>query len=688
MQILRKLNFLMLLLLLILNLQSTGFAAQRISCLTGIQTKLLNEKKVQVILHFDQSPPKPSGFLIQSPAQLVFDLTNTVLGLKELQKQLSVGVLQSYLAVTNNQKTRIVFSLQRPSHFSYQIQRNSIVLLLQPDSLPLPYRPTALTRPTRAAQAKLPNTITHLDFRRAKNGGGDFIISLQHQSSDVDIKEQNNTIFLKFPNTKITPFWERKLNVTDFGSPVQTIQVYSRGKNVLMQMNISGLYHQMNYQSGNQLIVNVAGYNQNQQEGNKPKTYSGKKLSLNFQNIGVRPALQLLAQFAGINIVVSDTVTGNISLNVRNIPWDEAMDIIMRTRGLGESKVGDVYLIAPEEEIATQERQQLLAKQQISGLEPLHSELIQINYGKAGEIAALLKGQGSTLLSSRGSVSVDARTNTIWVLDTQNKLAEIKDLIQKLDIPVRQVLIETRIVNVDKDFTRELGIRWGITSPTHLSGTLEGANAINNGTAPSALENISQRLNVDLPVEAATGHIGLALFKIANNTLLDLELSALESEGDAKIIASPRLITANQQEATIESGEEIPYQQATSSGATSVTFKKAVLSLKVTPQITPDHRVILSLKVNQDKRGTPEVLGVPPIDTRAIETQVLVDNGQTVVLGGIFQRTKSNDIERIPFLGSIPVLGNLFRYKKEYLQQRELLIFVTPKIIKQSLYSQ
>jgi type IV pilus assembly protein PilQ len=411
-----------------------------------------------------------------------------------------------------------------------------------------------------------------------------------------------------------------------------------------------------------------------------------QQLSLNFQDIKVRAVLQLLAQFKGLNIVVSDAVQGSMTLHLENVPWDQALAIVLQSQGLGKKQIGNILLIAPLADIAVHEKQALQAEQQLQDLEPLQSVLIQMNYGKATDTAALLQQNksGTSLLSSRGSVSVDARTNTLWVQDTPEKLAVIRSLIKQLDVPVKQVLIAARIVNVDSGFEQELGVRFGVTKTPHVSGTLPGANALASGTAVGDVP-FAQRLNVDLPVtQQGTGSIGLALAKLAPGTLLDLELSALESEGGGQIISNPRLITADQQAAIIESGQEIPYQEQTSSGATNVAFKKAVLSLSVTPQVTPDHKIILTLKVNQDRANFNNlVLGVPPIDTRQIESQVLIDNGQTVVLGGIYETDNSKQVQRIPFFSSLPIVGALFRHSHIVNKRRELLIFVTPHIIDQ-----
>lgn len=414
---------------------------------------------------------------------------------------------------------------------------------------------------------------------------------------------------------------------------------------------------------------------------------SKQRISLDFQDVKVRTVLQLLAQFKGLNIIVSDAVQGSMTLHLANVPWAQALNVILQSQGLGQQEMGNVLLIAPAPVLAAHEKQQLQAQQQLEELAPLQAELIPMNYAKAADIVTLLQQNkaGQSLLSSRGSVNADTRTNTVWVQDTPDKVVAIQQLLKQLDVPVKQVLIAARIVNIDSNFEQELGVRFGLTTIPHLSGTLEGANATANG-ANSGDIPLAQRLNVDLPaVSAGAGTIGLALAKLGHGILLDLELSALESEGGGQVISSPRLITADQQAALIESGEEIPFQQQASSGATNVAFKKAVLSLSVTPQITPNNKIVLTLKVNQDRANFNRlVLGVPPIDTRQIETQVLVDNDQTVVLGGIYETENSKKVDRIPLLGSLPVVGALFRHTSQSNKKSELLIFITPHIIEQS----
>ncbi len=413
---------------------------------------------------------------------------------------------------------------------------------------------------------------------------------------------------------------------------------------------------------------------------------NNQPIDLNFAHVPVRDVLQILAQFNHLNLVVSDQVKGDITLHLQQVPWQQALTIILQSQGLISQQEGNVLLIAPAEAMAKHQEQLLQAELAQENVEPLQSVLIQLHYAKAADIASLLKNKNNSLLSARGEVSVDARTNTLWVEDDPEQLAQIQTLVQKLDVPVKEVLIEARIVNVDEKYEQELGIRFGVTSPgSNLTGTLNGANQLAQGASPASI-NPLDRLNVDLPSAGAgaaggAATLGIALAKLGSGTLLDLELSALESEGGGEIISSPRLMTANQQPATILSGQEIPYQESTSSGATSVSFKKAVLSLSVTPQITANNKLILNLQVNQDRPGTVLVQGVPVIETRQIQTQVLVGDGQTIVLGGIYERSQQNQVERVPFLGKLPVIGVLFRHTYKKRDRKELLIFITPKIV-------
>jgi type IV pilus assembly protein PilQ len=417
------------------------------------------------------------------------------------------------------------------------------------------------------------------------------------------------------------------------------------------------------------------------------QSVNSKRISLNFQDIKVRAVLQLLAEFTGMNMVVSDKVTGSITLRLNEVPWEQALNIILTTRSLSKRSIGNVMLIAPAEEIIDREKKEFNVQSDLGNLVPLRSELLQINYAKAHEIARLLKDQNTTLLSARGSLNVDNRTNTIWIQDTESQIEKIIKLVTHIDVPVKQVLIEARIVNVTKDFAKDLGVRFGI-SAHHLVGSLKRAKPSEQKGILTEIIPLAERLNLDLvaaPISASPASIGIALAKLGNGILLDLELSALESEGKGEIISSPRLITTNQQTAVIESGEEIPYQEAMSSGATAVAFKKAVLSLKVTPQITPDSKILMDLHINQDIPSVKVFNGVPSILTKEIHTAVLVNNGQTIVLGGIYKQDKHNAINRVPFLGELPLVGVLFRNRSVMIRNEELLIFITPTIITNNL---
>ncbi len=535
---------------------------------------------------------------------------------------------------------------------------------------------------------KTKHRVNDVDFRGSGKNAGKLVIRISDPNMNVDVNQRGTKIYVKLFDTKIPGKFIRRLDVQDFHTPAKTVDSYQRGRNAQFVLSTKGDYGHFAYQVDKDFVVEVFPLTAEEIKRAKLKkqVFTGKRISLNFQNVAVRSVLQLIADFTKQNLVVSDGVSGNITLRLNQIPWDQALSIILKTRGLVKRQMGDVMLIAPASEVTAREKQELAQIQQSKALAPLLSELMQINYAKAADIAALVNNKENTMLSKRGRINVDVRTNSIWIQDTAAKLQEIKDLVVKLDIPVRQVLIEARIVIVNKDTEKNLGIRWGVTNPDIISGTLEGANVMRGGTDPSAVP-LSQRLNVDLAAPLTTGTagtFGLALAKIGKGVLLDLELSALESEGKGEVISSPRLITANQQAASIEAGEEIPYQEAASSGATTIAFKKAVLSLLVTPQITPDNKIILDLAVNQDQPSTQRFNGVPAILTKQIETNVLVNNGQTIVLGGIYKQDTKEAINRVPFFSDIPLIGALFKNRQDIVKREELLIFITPKIIRHS----
>ena len=655
--------------------------------LQHIDYTTLPGEKVQLRLELSGPAPKPGTFTIDNPARIALDLPNTHLATASKSRDIGVGAARSVRAVEANGRTRVVVNLVRMVPYDVTTDGKNILVTLEP--------PTNAGTGARATAATAAS-ITNIDFKRGEHGEGRIVVTLSEPSVSFDMSEKGNQILVDFLSTTVPQKLVRRLNVVDFATPVTTIDTVARGNDVRMQINTVGDSEHIAYQTGKTFTIEVQPVTKAKKAAaakGKPK-YTGERLSLNFQNIEVRAVLQLLADFTGLNIVTSDTVQGNITLRLKNVPWDQAMDIILKSKGLGMRKMGNVILVAPAEEIAAREKMELEAKKQIRELAPLRNENIQINYAKASDIAALLKSKSNSLLSERGNVTIDQRTNKLLVQDTAENLDAIRKLVEELDIPVRQVLIESRVVLATDDFSHELGARFGITD-TRKSGVAgSGGTAVTSGNLNATTDVLNgdtvaapDRWNVNLPVTnlaSTAGSLGLAVAKLPLGALIELELSAAQAEGRSETISSPRVITANQKEATIEQGVEIPYQEATSSGATSVTFKKAVLSLKVTPQITPDDRIIMDLAVNKDNADfSNAVLGQPPINTQAVTTQVLVDNGETIVLGGVYEQTKSHQVNRVPFFGDLPVLGVLFRNKFQRDDKSELLIFVTPKILKQ-----
>lgn len=526
------------------------------------------------------------------------------------------------------------------------------------------------------------NTIQSLDFRRGEKGEARVLVFLQDTQAVVDVHESGGKIYAEFHHTDILDDLLYELDVLDFGTVVSTIETFKEENKtrIVIEPNSAFKYNFQQLENIFTLTVEKDDTQRSFLEGGKE--YLGRPMTLNFQDISVRAVLQIIAGYNDFNLVTSDSVTGNITLRLDGVPWDQALDVVLKVKGLDKRMDGSILMVAPAEELAAREAKELKAKQQVEDLEPLYSEYIRLNYSKAEEFADLLKTDTNSIISQRGSVSVDKRTNTLLIKDTAKSIESVRRMVETLDISVRQVVIESRMVTVRDNVQEDLGVRWGFSDQQGsdgISGTLEGADTISNGTIPS----ISDRLNVNLPISNPAGSIGMHVAKLANGTLIDLELTALEEENRGEIIASPRITTANQQKARIEQGTEIPYVEAASSGATTVSFKKAVLSLEVTPHITPDNKVILDLVITQDTRGDTVQTPTGPavaIDTQQIQTQVLVENGQTVVLGGIFQQQIINSTKKVPLLGDIPYLGVLFRSTSEFNEKKELLIFVTPKI--------
>jgi len=641
--------------------------------------------KAQIILTLSNPAPAPLSFTIDNPARIALDFPNTSNGLAQRSQDIGIGMAESLTAVEAQGRTRVVVNLVDMVPYEAHAEGNKIILTVQNAGSQMSEAAVAAAR----ASGDGNESINNIDFRRGEDGQGRVIVSLSDPSVPVDMQQQGGKVLVDFYRTQLPEELERRLDVLDFATPVKTIDTYTKGDNVHMVITPMGEYEYIAYQTDNQFTIEVRELTKEEVEEAKKDEFgfSGERLSLNFQDIEVRSVLQLIADFTGLNVVVSDTVRGSLTLRLKNVPWDQALDIILKTKGLGMRQTGNVMLVAPSEEIAAREKLELESKKQIEELEPMYSEYIQVNYAKASDLAALLKSSDTTLMSDRGMVTTDTRTNTLLVQDVAAKLVEVRQLVARLDIPVRQVLIESRIVIANNDFSKELGVRFGLNKETEFNN---GNNIVSVGGTRPGNQVIDPEVSgadgllVDLGAVGASSSIGMAIGKVGSY-MLNLELSAMEAEGQGEIISSPRVLTSNQKAAFIESGTEIPYQEATSSGATSTSFQKAVLSLTVTPQITPDDRLIMDLQISKDSVGEFSVDGVPSIDTNEVSTQVLVDDGETLVLGGIYEQIKRNEIDRTPFFGELPLVDWMFKKTLSQDDRAELLIFVTPKIIKEEL---
>ncbi|PKG99943.1 type IV pilus secretin PilQ [Paraglaciecola sp. MB-3u-78] len=526
-----------------------------------------------------------------------------------------------------------------------------------------------------------------VQFSRLPSGGAKAIMMFSNKNFQLQLSERGKTLSLVLPRTKLADEQLFKLDVVDFATPVNAIETFQDEEQTRVEFSLQDKITFRHQKNANSLSIEIEKRLKDAPVDDQQNNFAGEPISLDFQDVPVRQVLQIIAQVNGFNLVTTDTVTGNVTISLSGVPWDQALDMILKIKGLDKRLEGNILLIAPTEELTARETQQLQSKQQVAELAPLVSTNVQINYAKAQDLAIILKGTENSILTPRGSVAVDERTNTLLLRDTQTSIDEAKILVDALDIPIKQVLIESRMVTVRDNASESFGVQWGLSDTINngaVSGSLTGADSIASGVVPS----ITDRLNVALPVQSPAGRIGIQIARLLDGTIIDLELSALESENKGEVIASPRITVANQHEAYIEQGTEIPYVEATSSGATSVEFKKAVLSLKVTPHITPDNRIIMDLVVTQDTRGdtvSTSTGDAVAIDTQEISTQVLVENGETIVLGGIFQQSSSNDVRKVPLLGDLPFVGYLFKNTSEILEKRELLIFVTPKILTDEL---
>lgn len=640
----------------------------------------------------------PAGFAVNNPPRIALDLPDTANALGKNTITAGEGLLRSLNIVQAGNRTRLVINLSQPAGYETQIEGNNLLITLQGSAT----TGTTSNIGTKFAES-IPDAQKHalreVDFRRGKAGEGRIVVDLSDTNTGIDIRTEGKTVVVDFINTTLPRNLERRLDVVDFGTPVQTVNTFGQGNNVRMVIEPKGLWEHSAYQTDRQFILDIKPIIEDPNklvQGTKTG-YSGEKLSLNFQNVEVRAVLEVLAEFTGLNIIASDSVGGNLTLRLKDVPWDQALDIILHSKGLSMRKSGSVIWIAPTDELATKEKLELEARSQISDLEPVRTESFQMKYQKAAEVQKILGDEKQKILSkNKGSAVIDARTNMLFVQDTPSKLEEIRKLINQIDVPVKQVMIDTRIVEANNDFSRNLGVRLAIpntqlrspdrTTQIASTGRLEDFSNMFPPTGPSTTK-YPTNLSVNFAALPAGGAQPGALALIFSNAVtgaLHLELSALQADGKGKVISNPRVVTADQMEAVIEDGTEIPYLQASSSGATSVSFKKAVLSLKVKPQITPDDNIIMDLKINKDTRGSDTIAG-PAIDTKQINTQVLVENGGTVVIGGIYRQDQNDTVNKIPLLGDIPVLGFMFRNTAKRDDKSELLIFVTPKILKENL---
>lgn len=673
-----------------------------------ISYSTLPGNRLQVDIRLTHDAVKPLSFNIDNPARVAFDFNNTKSKVSKRRQQIGIGVAQSLTAVSVKGKTRVILNLTDNVPYEVTVHGNIVSIILESDSVVQQDEQSSgiILGVTESANDNR-KSITKIDFRRGEKGEGRVLLYLSEAGVPMDIREEFGKILVSFTNTSLPKELFQRLDVTDFATPVKSIDSFQVDGNAMISIEPSSKdFEHLAYQTDKLFTIEFIPISKEELDEQKKSKfgYTGDRLSLNFQDIPVRAVLQLIADFTGLNVVVSDSVDGNLTLRLKNVPWDQALDIILKAKGLSKRESGNVMLIAPSEEIAAQEKLDLEAQQQVTELAPLRSAFFEINFAKVADLAKLFEGDGEegnlSMLSARGSVIMDERTNTLIVKDTERVISEIRRTLAKLDIPVRQVLIESRIVIATDDFKKELGVRFGSTNIqangtnglNATSGTFSGTNTIvnsglNNVTTsgnpfPVTAPGGADRLNVNMPVLNAAGSIAFTI--LSGGNMLDLELSALQAEVNGEIVSSPRVVTADRHEAFIEQGVEIPYLSATSSGATQVQFKKAVLSIKVTPQITPDDRIIMDLAVNKDAVG--EVFAnIPSIDTRQVETQVLVNNGDTVVLGGIYETETRQELDKVPVLGDLPLIGNLFRHSLDTVQKQELLIFVTPKILKDSL---
>ena len=682
----------------------------------AIESISANQQGGDVVIRvaMKETPAKPPiGFSISSPARIALDFAATANATGKAAQDINLGDVRNVNVVQAGERTRLVLNLKRVLNYAAAIDGKAVVVTVQ-GSGAASSAATATPAPAARAPAAAPQTLRDIDFRRGSNGEGRVVVGLPSGQVAVDVRQQGSQVLVDFMNTALPATLRRRLDVTDFGTPVSRVTTATQGDRVHMVIEAQGAFEQSVYQSDTQLVVDVKPVRQdaNRPGGSSAQGYRGEKVSFNFQNIEVRQALQAVADLSGLNIVASDSVAGNLTLHLKDVPWDQALDVILQSKGLDMRKNGTVLWIAPKEELLTKEKLELEQRTQIADLEPLRSEIFQLNYQKAEAFrtvfgldqnggAAVTADTRNRVLSRRGSAIIDARTNQLFVTDIAAKIEDIRKLIQKVDVPTKQVLVEARLVEANDGFSRNLGAKLGFAdlrgirggdtgyqvngnNRVAIGGNLTGVTQTTGQVTATATDAVANSQLVNLPAAGINGatapSVAFSLFSAAANRFLNLELSALEADGKGKIISSPRVVTADNVPALIEQGVELPYQQATSSGATSVQFRKASLRLQVTPQITPDGNVVLDVDVAKDSRGADTTAG-PAINTQHVQTKVMVENGGTVVLGGIYQQTQTTDVNKVPLVGDIPVLGNLFKNTSRTDSKTELLVFITPKIV-------
>ncbi len=673
--------------------------------LQQINAEAMPGDQVQLRLKLSDSAPQPLTFTVDNPARISLDLADTTIALPSRRIDVKRGVLDTVNVAEANGRTRVVLNLNTMVPYQTRVEGDTVIVTVGSNVQASNTPSTQTAGKASVPSAAKPAMVNNVDFRRGTDGSGRVIVKLSNARVSPDLKQEGGRVIVNFAKTSVTDNLLKRLDVVDFATPVNTIDTVRVADGTRIVITAGGDWEPVAYQTDDQYTIEVKPVVKSAAAQDK-KEYKGERLTLNFQDIETRAVLQLLADTSGQNMVISDTVQGNVTLRLQNVPWDQALDIVMQTKGLDMRREGNVMLIGPAAEIAAREKELASAKKDLSAVAPLRSEFLQVNYAKASDLADLIKGKGNSLMSERGSVTVDTRTNTLLLQDTSDNLADIRRLVSTLDIPIRQVLIEARVVIVNDNFSRELGVRLGATgvakNGTDGLYTVTGTAAGTDSIVSSGLTNLNStgspfpvtlptgaaannRYLVNLPTSSQAGSIALSV--LGSDFLVDLELSAAQAEGRGEVVSSPKVITANQKEATIEQGVEIPYQQSASSGASTISFKKATLSLKVTPQITPDDRIILDLAVTKDSVGkvivTSGGVNVPSIDTRQISTQVLVNDGQTVVLGGILETDMSETETKVPLLGDIPILGHLFKNNTKSNNKAELLVFVTPKILRE-----